>query len=223
MGKDNNLKKIDNIIDEAKANVEFAKGYLATGNADFENAPRSIAASKKIIATSISSVAGAGLVGGLAASAVGTGIATGGGALATSAFGLTIGGVALTPIAPLLTPVLLGGAIGASLVGKNYLKKRKNEINQHKSDVDQCIDLLKEKYENNSLNALKNVEKYQTTIDKVIKDFKEKVKEVGKKAAITLDDALNINVNKRIKEYQEIVLKQYERQNELDKKLYDVA
>lgn len=221
MSNDNKIKQIDKIISDSKANIEFANNYLSTGEADFGNAPESISKSKEIIGSFAGATTGAIIGGGIASSVAGATI--GSSILATSTLGLTLGGTMLTPIGLVVAPVLLGGAIGASVAIKNHLKKRKIDIETQKMDLQLCISNISDKYNSNCQKAVENQQKYYEKIQRLFNDFKEKAKDAGKKVAITLDDATHTNVNKRIKQYQEIVLKQYERQNELDQKLYDVA
>lgn len=134
----------------------------------------------------------------------------------TSTMGVAMGSAFF---APFLTPVLLGGSI---LVTK-YLKKRKNEIAQKNDDLSDCIKKIQFQYEDNDKKTKDNNDKYFVKINSVIKKYGEEAKNAGKKISIFLDDAVNVDVNKRILQYQKIVCKLYERQNELDKKLYDVA
>jgi regulator of replication initiation timing len=51
----------------------------------------------------------------------------------------------------------------------------------------------------------------------MIDEFENKAKQKSKELKINIDDALNTM------QYQQIALDQYEKQNELDKKLYDIA
>lgn len=214
MSKEN--EKIEKVLKNADENIKFAQAYLKTGIWDNGKAPEDVKKANTIIRSAIAGFAAGGFLGG------GLGLATAGVSASIGTVGLTSTmGVAMGSafFAPFLTPVLLGESI---LVTK-YLKKRKNEIAQKNDDLSDCIKKIQFQYEDNDKKTKDNNAKYFVKINSVIKKYGEEAKNAGKKISIFLDDAVNVDVNKRILQYQKIVCKLYERQNELDKKLYDVA
>ncbi|MCP1110900.1 hypothetical protein [Ohessyouella blattaphilus] len=140
------------------------------------------------------------------------------GALAATSLGapaLFAGGIGVMPLLGPLGIGLLGAPAAIKLFKKlkNGKDKTKGEtlgyaeetINNCKDFINKCTDKLK-----------KNAEETAALFGVDLAESLEKMKKTGKKIKINIDDFANKDTNKRIMQYQQICLNQYNRQAELE-------
>ena len=174
----------------------------------------------------------ASLVGGGVATSVGTTLACGAltkyGVSATtlalaSTYGVYAGiGVAIPVLGWLALPVvsirMILKLVNDSKIkkyrkgNKEKLKKKQKRIEAFRKKIQGFVDEIQIR--------LNNVDtKLKEELGKKLKEYQEKAKKIAKEIAIEIDDIVNTGVNERILKYNEIILKQYRLQKELDDKL----
>ncbi len=150
----------------------------------------------------------------------GTGI--GGAAFSIAAgSGLSIAGMGTMAAVPALWPI----GISMLAVSAGSLFKKAKQKNDEKKRTEELEMIFNESHN----NAQKCSQKMESN-NKIIKDIlSQKLKETiqslydsSKKIKIKIDDALNKDQNLRIMQYQEIVLNQYNSQNEIRKMLSEL-
>lgn len=149
---------------------------------------------------------------GLLASALGT---IGVGSSIVGAAGLIAGSF----FPPLIPIALLGGAAGLvtkKIINRNKFEKASNDI---KESREKLCHIMSERAESYYKNQLLFKQKLKEKAEKLSNEFKD----ASKKVAIMLDDAANTNVNKRIQQYNQIVLDQYNNQAELANEFNEIA
>ncbi len=163
----------------------------------------------------------AAIVGGSVASVVGASLSSS----ALGGLGLAIGGlggIGLGIAFPILIPIL-AIPLSIKILGdakiKKYIKSNESTLEKNKSEMG--------KERKRLLQWLKDLQKRSTELGKEINerinekysDFKEKAKRLAKDVSIQIDDCLNANTNKRILQYNEVILNQYKLQKELEDKV----
>lgn len=164
----------------------------------------------------------ASIVGGAVASTVG-------GSLASSTFtgglGMTaLGGIGEIGVgmASFLIPVIaLPYSINllSDAKIKQYIKNNKDTMKKNKSEMD--------REKNRLLKWLKELQERGAKLEKEIgekikekySDFKDRAKKLAKDVSIQIDDCMNTDINKRILQYNEVILNQYRLQKELEDKV----
>lgn len=145
------------------------------------------------------------------------------GATALGVAGLTgvtglslLGGVSTTSLS-LLGPVgwsVLGGIAITTFVTKKI--KAKDQGQQAERDK---LEKLYKKCQTEKKNIQEQLLNNEKSLKELFEEYYpkalEKLKDTSKKVAITIDDIMNMDQNKRIMQYQKIVLNQYQSQNEL--------
>ena len=191
--------------------------------------------SKKYISTAT-------LLGGSVASAVTVSISTSAlssgilgklaiGGLTAAGAGGVFGGVGLMGAAMIpavgwfvlpVAAVPLGIKLLSELKIKNYIKNNKSAMQNKKTELEKqkkkLIDwlfLLQEKAKKIDEELTKN----RTT---KFNSFKNKAKKLAKDISIQIDDCLNADTNKRILQYNEVILNQYRFQKELEDKVKEL-
>lgn len=117
---------------------------------------------------------------------------------------------------PALWPVGIG--MFAISAGTLLFKSKKNKEKEEKAKklqkvFERCQHDAKECY----VKREENRKKIKEILSEKLKASVDFLSASSKKIAISIDDALNADQNLRIMQYQEIVLKQYESQNEIRK------
>lgn len=178
-------------------------------------APSVLDPNTKVSAATVATGVGAGS---LLLGAAGIG-STAMGVAASSGLGLASLGAAA--FVPALWPVgisMLAFGVGAFFKKSNNSKVKKPRcerlikiFDHSKKESKKCAD---------KINA--NNKKIHILMSQKIKATLETLRSTAKKAAINVDDMLNTDVNLRIMQYQEIVLQQYNSQNEIRKALADL-
>ena len=167
----------------------------------------------------------ASIVGGTVAAAVGTSVTTGmfssglatGGAMAVGGLGLgMITGLNIVSIPALALPLALKMLRNAKV--KRYQKDNQESMRQKKKleDVKKKLTIW-----------ISNLQQRVTELDEImLKDvinkfteYKEKTKKFAQDISMQIDDFLNVDVNKRILKYNEVILKQYKLQKDLEEKV----
>ncbi|KRN51256.1 hypothetical protein IV49_GL000720 [Kandleria vitulina DSM 20405] len=161
------------------------------------------------VGTSISSSA---FAGGLGMAALGgAGLAGAGAAAAAVPF---LGGFVVPAIA-----VSVSTKLFSDIKIKKYLNDNKETMKKNKAKMD--------KQRNRLLTWLKTLQERGAKLDteineeinKKFSEFKKKSKKMAKDISIQIDDCLNMDTNKRILQYNEVILKQYRLQKDLEEKV----
>lgn len=177
----------------------------------------------------------AAITGGGVATAVGTTLACG--ALTAGAYGVTA-----TTVGIASTYGALASGVGAAIPGigflalpiisipmiiklineskvKKYRKDNISEFQNKKSRMEKARGKL-QTFIDEIQKKLHDIDvKLQEELGKKIKEYQEKAKKLAKEVAIEIDDIVNAGANERIMKYNEIILKQYKLQKELEDKL----
>ncbi len=160
----------------------------------------------------------AAIVGGAVASTVGASIASSAmGSIGIAAVG--IGGIGLFAVFPALIPILaipLSMKLLSNAKIKKYINSNESTMKKNKSEMD--------KERNKLLKWLKDLQDRGVAIEKEINtrinekysDFKENAKKLAENVFIQIDDCLNADTNKRIHQYNEVILNQYKLQKDLE-------
>lgn len=140
----------------------------------------------------------------------------------TAASGLTLASMGATAFVPVLWPVglsiLLVGA------GSAFFKNKKAKENAARADrLEKIFEDSRVKAQKCSDKIKANNKKIQLIISQKLKKAKDMLSAEAEKIKINIDDALNVDQNLRIMQYQEIVLKQYNSQNEIRKAFADLV
>lgn len=169
------------------------------------------------------------IVGGGVASAVGVSLSSSAfaGGLGMAAMGgLGVAGIAGVGAVPILgwfaIPVIaipLAMKLMNDAKVKKYIKANKADMQKDAKDM--------ERQRNRLLGWLKTLqdraaeldEKIAQSIESKYSDFKKKAKKLAKDVSIQIDDCLNADTNKRILQYNEVILNQYRLQKELEEKV----
>lgn len=169
----------------------------------------------------------ASVMGGAVAFAVGTSISSS--AFAGGLGMAALGGAGLAGAAAAV-PFLGGFVVPAIAVSvstklfsdikiKKYLNDNKETMKKNKAKMD--------KQRNRLLTWLKTLQERGAKLDteinekinKKFSEFKKKSKKMAKDISIQIDDCLNMDTNKRILQYNEVILKQYRLQKDLEEKV----
>jgi len=171
-------------------------------------------------------IEGASILGGSVAVAIGTSITSGmlaksvlttGTAMTLGGLGMSIPGLNLITIPvlalPLLTKLLKDSKI------KKYIKENEEDLKKKKDAMQRS----KEKLTSWLNKLLKQTAEIDNKLREEIKvkfsEYKEKTKKIAKDVSIQIDDCLNANTNKRILQYNEVILNQYKLQKDLEEKV----
>lgn len=168
----------------------------------------------------------ASIVGGTVAAAVGTSVTTGmfssglatGGTMAVGGLGLgMITGLNILSIPALALPLALKMLRNAKV--KRYQKDNQESMRQKKKKLEEGKKKL--------TIWVSNLQQRVTELDEIMHkdmsnkftEYKEKTKKFAQDISIQIDDFLNVDVNKRILKYNEVILKQYKLQKDLEEKV----
>ena len=164
----------------------------------------------------------AAIVGGSVASTVGASIASGtmGGMGLAAVGGIGVAGLGMA--FPLLIPILaipLSMKLLSDAKVKKYIKSNESTLKKNKSEMD--------KERNRLLQWLKKLQDRGSELEKEINEkinekyaeFKVKAKRLAKDVSVQIDDCINTDTNKRIFQYNEVILNQYKLQKELEDKV----
>lgn len=166
---------------------------------------------------------GAGAVAsGIGASVISSAALTGiGGTAGIAASGLGMAGLGAVAAVPALWPIGISMiAIGAgNIFKKKHKSKEKAPIS---SRLEKVFESCRKKAQKCNDKIVSNTEKMQSILTEKIKKAIDSMAETSRKIAINIDDAVNSDQNLRIMQYQEIVLKQYNNQNEIRKTLSEL-
>ena len=155
-----------------------------------------------------SSLLSSSMVGGLGAAAFG-----GAGALGMGAFP-ALGWFAIPIIAaPLAIKVINDIKI------KKYISNNKSSMEKNQSDMEKQKKRLLKWLESLQENAAELDRKMAENRKKQFSDFKKKAKKLAEEVKIKIDDFVNVDTNKRIMQYNEVILDQYRLQKELEEKV----
>ena len=145
-------------------------------------------------------------LGGAGALAGGLG-ALGAGASITGAAGLITGSF-FPPLLPIVLVSGIAGLITKKLINRKDIERASKNIKESREKLCKIL-----------ANKLDSYSRTQEQFDEVMKKkaevFSKKFKDTSTKVAIILDDLAHNNVNKRIQQYNQIVLDQYNNQAEL--------
>lgn len=166
----------------------------------------------KYLSTIGKATMGAGIygLGGMAVKTVGMG--------ALRSVGMGIGGIALAPL--LLNPVAwIGGGLIYTFASK---KIKSSEGKKFSEQLEKLSERFKDKKEKLSKKMEENAKEIKRLSEEYVPIALAKIKETSEKVAIQIDDLANMDQNKRIMQYQKIVLNQYQEQNQLRTVLEDI-
>ena len=172
---------------------------------------------------------GASIVGGSVAVAVSTSISSSAFARGIGFAALGGGGVA-GAIGAVVVPMLgwfavpvIAGHITIKLISdakvKKYIKNNNSTLKSNQKGI--------EKEKKKLLQWFVELQEQIANIDKELKrnieekydEYKEKAKKLSKNVSIQIDDCVNKNTNKRILQYNEVIINQYRLQKELEDKV----
>ena len=168
----------------------------------------------------------ASIVGGTVATAVGTSVTTGiltsgmavGGAMAVGGIGLgMIPGLSILTIPVLALPLAIKLLADAKV--KRYVKENQASMKQKKTKLQKSKEKLINWLNDLQHRAAELDEKMREEVNKKFAEYKEKTKKLAQDVSIQIDDCLNVNTNKRILQYNEVILKQYKLQKDLEEKV----
>lgn len=102
---------------------------------------------------------------------------------------------------------------------KQYYKNNKPKLKYTKSRIDEFHIKFQTFYEyiQNRINVIDK--EIKDSLSLKIKEYKEIAKSLAKSIAIEIDDIVNVGANERILKYNEIILKQYNLQKQLEDKM----
>ena len=161
----------------------------------------------------------ASIMGGAVASTVGASLAS----IAVGRMGLmAIGGIGVGMAFPFFIPVLaipLSLKLLSDAKIKRYIKDHESTLKKNQAEMG--------KARNRLLQWLKDLQNRGASLEKEINekirekyaDFKSKANSFSKDVSIQIDDCLNADTNKRILQYNEVILNQYRLQKELEEKV----
>lgn len=130
--------------------------------------------------------------------------------------GLSIASMSAGAVVPALWPVGISMLlVGAGALFANNKKKKENAPRADK--LEKVFAKSQEEAKKCSDKIKANNKKIQLIISQKLKKAMENLSAETQKIKIKIDDALNADQNLRIMQYQEIVLKQYNSQNEIRK------
>ena len=169
---------------------------------------------------------GAAIMGGNVAVAIGTSITAGllsqslmvGGAMAIGKIGLSmIPGLNLFTIPVLALPIAIKTLSDSKI--KKYVKENKKGLEKNKEQIAKGKEKLFAWLNKLQVKTTEIDEKLRKEIKEKFNDYKEKTKKFAKDVSIQIDDCINANTNKRILQYNEVILNQYKLQRELEEKV----
>lgn len=161
------------------------------------------------VGTSISSSA---FAGGLGMAALGgAGLAGAGAAAAAVPF---LGGFVVPAIA-----VSVSTKLFSDIKIKKYLNDNKETMKKNKAKMDEQRNRLLTWLKTLQERGAKLDTEINEEINKKFSEFKKKSKKMAKDISIQIDDCLNMDTNKRILQYNEVILKQYRLQKDLEEKV----
>lgn len=161
-------------------------------------------------------------VGGTVATAVATSIA--GGMITTG--GLSVGAMSVGALIPglnILSISVVGIPLAFKLLDhldvKRYIKNNELTMKQKRETL--------KKYKEKLTHWLTDLQQRMEELDEVVRkevsdkfsEYKEKTKKLSQDISIQIDDCININTNKRILLYNEVILNQYKLQRDLEEKV----
>lgn len=148
--------------------------------------------------------------------------ATGLGTLGIStASGMSLAGLGATGMIPALWPI--GISLLAISAGSLFIKSKKAKENRDRTEkLNSIFSDCQSGAQSCTEKIKKNNKKIKDIISKKLQESVDALKNTSKKIAINIDDALHADQNLRIMQYQEIVLKQYNSQNEIRKMLAEL-
>ena len=140
----------------------------------------------------------------------------------TAASGLSLASMGATAFVPVLWPV--GISMLLIGVGAAVFKNKKTKENVPRSNqLEKIFEESRTNAQQCSQKIKNNNQKIQIILSEKLKKAKESLSKETEKIKIIIDDALNSDQNLRIMQYQEIVLKQYNSQNEIRKAFADLV
>lgn len=158
---------------------------------------------------------------GAAGAFAGMGVA-GAGALGFSATaGLGLAGMGAAAFIPALWPI--GISLLAISAGSVFAKSKREKENAKRTEkLEEIFNSCQTGAQECNNKIDKNNKKIKEILTQKLKKSVEALANASKKIAINIDDALHSDQNLRIMQYQEIVLKQYNNQNEIREMLADL-
>ena len=102
---------------------------------------------------------------------------------------------------------------------KRFIKENKKSLKQKQIRMKNCKDKILVWLNNLQKKAAEINSKLQKDISEKFTEYKENTKKLAKDISIQIDDCLNANTNKRILQYNEVILKQYKLQKDLEEKV----
>lgn len=136
---------------------------------------------------------------------------------AAAAIGATIPGVGLLALPILSIPMIL------KLINDGKVKKYRKDNKAKFQRTQERIAAYREKMQWFIDDTQKRIEeinaKLKAELSIKIAEYQEKAKQLAKEVAIQIDDLVNTGTNERIQKYNEIILKQYRLQKDLEERL----
>lgn len=102
---------------------------------------------------------------------------------------------------------------------KRFIKENKKSLKQKQIRMKNCKDKILVWLNNLQKKAAEINSKLQKDFSEKFTEYKENTKKLAKDISIQIDDCLNANTNKRILQYNEVILKQYKLQKDLEEKV----
>ncbi|MCR4865396.1 MAG: hypothetical protein K5921_00560 [Lachnospiraceae bacterium] len=127
-------------------------------------------------------------------------------------------GVMAIPVA-LCAAVPLSSKLIKSIKVKKYVKANKAEMKKNRTELESQKSKLEQWFEDLRKKAASLDAEMEENRKRLFEEFKTKAKKMADDIAIKIDDCMNVDTNKRIQEYQEVILKQYQMQKMLEDKV----
>ena len=202
---DRDAEELIKYIESISRPEEFCDSKLPTLVRNLEN---------KDSAVALTYIKGASIMGGSVASTVGSSILTG--ILASTIY---IGGIGMSimPGLNLVLPLTVKLLVDSKV--KKYIKENREKLKLKKTKIQKCKEKLLIWLNDIQKKSFEIDEKLQEKINIKFIEYKDKTKKFARDISIQIDDCLNVNNNKRIFQYNEVILKQYRLQKDLEEKV----
>ncbi len=137
--------------------------------------------------------------------------------------GMALGGLMLPGFAALIIPSIIGGVAGGVISKslknsklKKYIKEHKEDFKQKKEQLLQYKEKLIVWFDELQVQLTELSDKMQKEVNLKFIEYKDKTKQLAHDISVLVDDCMNADTNKRILQYNEVILNQYKLQKKLE-------
>ncbi len=130
---------------------------------------------------------------------------------------LAVSGMFFWPVSFLTIPTAITLIVSPKI--KKYIKDNQIKMKQKMTELQKAKEKLNSWF-NDLQDNMKDIdEKMREEMHEKFVEYKDKTKELAKDISIKINDCVNTNTNKRIMQYNEVILKQYALQKDLEDKV----